>query len=35
MEVEYAQGSNITHMYLANTGVVGHRSEVREGMVWR
>jgi len=22
-------------MYLANTGVVGHGSEIREGMVWQ
>ena len=34
MEVEHAQGSSITHLYLANTRVVGYRSEIREGMVW-
>ena len=35
MEVEHVQGLGITHLYLANTGVVGHGSEVRNGMVWR
>ena len=35
MEVEHAQGPSTTNLYLANTGVVGHGSEVREGMVWR
>ena len=33
-EVEHAQGSGITNLYLANTKVVGHGSKVREGMVW-
>ena len=32
--MEHAQGSGTTNLYPANTGVVGHRSEVREGMVW-
>ena len=35
MEVECAQGLGTTNLYLANTRVVGHGSEVREGMVWR
>ena len=35
MEVEHVQGLGITHLYLANTGVVGHGLEVRNGMVWR
>ena len=35
MGVEHAQGSDTTHLYLANTRAVGHGSEVREGMVWR
>ena len=35
MEVEHVQGSGTTHLYLTNTRVVGHGSEVREGMVWR
>ena len=35
MEVEHAQGSGITNLYLANIRVVGYGSEVREGMVWR
>ena len=30
-----AQGPCTTNLYPANTGVVGHGSEVREGMVWR
>ena len=34
-EVEYAQSLDTTNLYLANTGMVGHGSEVREGMVWR
>ena len=34
MEVEHAQGSSTTHLYLANTEVVGHGSKVKEGMVW-
>ena len=29
------QGLGTTNMYSANTGVVGHGLEVREGMVWR
>ena len=35
MGVEHAQGSDTIHLYPANTRAVGHRSEVREGMVWR
>ena len=35
MEVEHAQGLDTTHLYLANTGAVGHGLEVRNGMVWR
>ena len=34
MEVEHAQGSSTTHLYPANTKVVGYGSEIREGMVW-
>ena len=34
-EVEHAQSPHITNLYPTNTGVVGHGSEVREGMVWR
>ena len=33
MEVEHAQGSDTTHLYLVNTEVMGHGSEVREGMI--
>ena len=33
--MEHAQGPGTTNLYPANTGVVGHGSEVREGMVWR
>ena len=33
--MEHMQGPNITSLYPANTGVVDHGSEVREGMVWR
>ena len=33
MGAEHAQGSGTTHLYPANTGVVGHGSDVREGMV--
>ena len=33
MEVEHAQGSGITHLYPANTGMMGHELEVREDMV--
>ena len=33
-EVEHAQAPSTTNLYPANTGVVGHESEVREGMVW-
>ena len=29
------QGPDTTSLYLANTRVVGHGSEVRGGMVWR
>ena len=32
-EVEHAQDPGTTNLYLANTGVVGHGSEIREGMV--
>ena len=28
------QGSSTTYLYLANTGEVGHESEVRGGVVW-
>ena len=35
MVVESTQGSGTTNLYPANTGVVGHGSEVREGMVWQ
>ena len=34
MEVEHAQGVGTTPLYLTNMGVVGHWSEIREGMVW-
>ena len=34
-EVEHTQGSSPTNLYPSNTGVMGHRSEVREGMIWR
>ena len=34
MKVEHAQGSGITHLYLANIGTVGHGSKVRKGEVW-
>ena len=30
----HTQGSGTTYLYLANTGEVGHRSKVREGVVW-
>ena len=33
-EVEHVQGLGTTNLYPANTGVVGHGLEVREGMVW-
>ena len=33
MEVEHTQGSSSTHLYPANTGVMGHGSKVKEGMV--
>ena len=33
MGAEHAQGLCTTHLYPANTGVMGHGSEVREGMV--
>ena len=29
------QGSGTTYLYLANIGEVGHRSEIKEGVVWR
>ena len=35
MGVEHAQGLGTTHLYPTSTGMVGHGSEVREGMVWR
>ena len=31
----YTQGSSTTYLYLANTGEVGHESEVWKGVVWR
>ena len=34
-EVEHLQGLGTTNLYPANTGVVGHGPEVRDGMVWR
>ena len=34
MGVEHAQDSGTTNLYPANTGAVGHGSEVRDGMVW-
>ena len=34
-EVEHAQGSGTTNLYPTNTGVVGHGSKVKEGMVWQ
>ena len=33
--MEHAQGPGTTNLYPANTGMLGHRSKVREGMVWR
>ena len=35
MEVEHAQISGTTNLYLVNIGVVGHGLEVREGVVWQ
>ena len=35
MEVEHIQNLGTTHLYPANTGVVGHGLEVKEGMTWR
>ena len=35
MEVKHAQGLGTTKLYPTNTGMMGHESEVREGMVWR
>ena len=35
IELEHAQGLDNTSLYPANTGVVGHKPKVREGMVWR
>ena len=29
------QGSNTTYLYPANTGEVGHRLEVKKGVVWQ
>ena len=34
-EVELALGPGTTNLFPANTEVVGHGSEVREGIVWR
>ena len=31
----HTQGSGTTYLYPANTGEVGHGSEVRKGVVWR
>ena len=31
MGVEHTQGLGTTHLYLANTGAVGHRSKVKKG----
>ena len=33
MKAKYAQGQGTTHLYPANTRVVGHGSEVKKGMV--
>ena len=35
MKVKQMQGLDTTNLYLANIRVVGHGSEVKEGMVWR
>ena len=35
MEVEHAQISGTTNLYLVNIGVVGHGPEVKEGVVWQ
>ena len=32
--MDHAQGPGTTNLYPTNTGVVGHRLEVREGMDW-
>ena len=29
------QGPDTTNLYLTNTGVVGYRAKVKEGMVWQ
>ena len=34
-EVEHTQSPSTTDLYLTHIGVVGHGSEVREGMVWQ
>ena len=34
MEVEHIQGSSTTNLYPANTGMVGHGSKIRKGIVW-
>ena len=34
MRMEHAQSSGTSHLYPANTGMVGHEPKVREGMVW-
>ena len=34
MKVEHAQGLSTTHFYPANTGAMGHGSEVKESVVW-
>jgi len=34
MGMEHAQCLGTTHLYLVNTGAVGHGPKVREGMVW-
>ena len=35
MEVEHAQNSSTTNLYLVNIRVVGHGPEVRESVVWQ
>ena len=35
MRVKHAKGLDTTYLYPTNTGEVGHRSKVREGVVWR
>ena len=34
MRMEHAQGLGTSHLYPANTGMVGHEPNVRDGMVW-